>query len=233
MAIDRKAFRSLSSGLYVVSSLAEDGLKCGCVVNTLLQVASEPAQLLVSVNKRNATADAILSSGRFCASVLSQDTTMELIGTFGFKTSTEVDKFAEVEYVDYGDIPCLSEDALATFEVRVDTVVDAVTHFVFVGTVISADVHEAGTPLTYDYYHRVLRGKTPEKAASFNEGDDPSRDEAPASSADDAPSTEEGRAGWRCMICGHIVEGYPDGLPEDFRCPVCGMGRECFERIEL
>lgn len=233
MAIDRKAFRSLSSGLYVVSSLAEGGLKCGCVVNTLLQVASEPAQLLVSVNKRNATADAILHAGRFCASALSQEATMELIGTFGFKTSTEIDKFAEVEYVDYCDIPCLSQDALATFEVRVDTVVDAVTHLIFIGTVLSADVHESGIPLTYDYYHRVLRGKTPKKAASYNEGDDPSSNDASAASAEEAPSSEESRIGWRCMMCGHIVEGYPEGLPEDFRCPVCGMSRDCFERIEL
>ena len=59
MAIDRKAFRALSSGLYAISSLAQDGTRCGCIVNTLLQVASDPAQLLVSLNKQNATTRAI------------------------------------------------------------------------------------------------------------------------------------------------------------------------------
>ena len=84
MEIDRKAFRSLSSGLYIISSIDADGRLCGCVVNTLLQVASDPAQLLVSINKQNATANAVSTSKRFCASVLSQNTTMDLIGTFGF-----------------------------------------------------------------------------------------------------------------------------------------------------
>lgn len=98
MEIDRKAFRSLSSGLYIISSIDADGRLCGCVVNTLLQVASDPAQLLVSINKQNATADAVSTSKRFCASVLSQDTTMDLIGTFGFKSSKDIDKFSEFDH---------------------------------------------------------------------------------------------------------------------------------------
>ena len=47
--IDRKAFRSLSSGLYLITAKAGDA-RCGCVVNTLVQVASEPATLSVSLN---------------------------------------------------------------------------------------------------------------------------------------------------------------------------------------
>lgn len=39
------------------------------------------------------------------------------------------------------------------------------------------------------------------------------------------------RYGWRCMICGYVVE--MDELPDDFTCPMCGMGRDMFERIEL
>ena len=71
MEIDRKAFRSLSSGLYIISSVDGDGRLCGCGGNTLLQGASDPAQRLVSINKQNATADAVAASKRFCASVLS------------------------------------------------------------------------------------------------------------------------------------------------------------------
>ena len=57
--IDRKAFRSLSSGLYLITAKAGER-RCGCVVNTLVQVASEPATLSVSLNKENATTAAIL-----------------------------------------------------------------------------------------------------------------------------------------------------------------------------
>ena len=56
--IDRKAFRSLSSGLYLITAKAGDA-RCGCVVNTLVQVASEPATLSVSLNMENATSAAI------------------------------------------------------------------------------------------------------------------------------------------------------------------------------
>ena len=59
--IDRKAFRSLSSGLYLITAKAGDA-RCGCVVNTLVQVASEPATLSVSLNKENATTAAILTA---------------------------------------------------------------------------------------------------------------------------------------------------------------------------
>ena len=76
--IDRKAFRSLSSGLYLITAKAGD-MRCGCVVNTLVQVASEPATLSVSLNKENATTDVILDSGRFTVSCLAQDATMELM----------------------------------------------------------------------------------------------------------------------------------------------------------
>lgn len=62
--------------------------------------------------------------------------------------------------------PRLTHDTLATFEVRVDSTVDVGTHLVFIGTVEDAEVVSEGTPITYDYYHRVLRGKTPAKAAS-------------------------------------------------------------------
>ena len=31
------------------------------------------------------------------------------------------------------------------------------------------------------------------------------------------------------MICGYIYEGNP--LPADFKCPICGVGAEMFEKI--
>ena len=46
--VDREAFRSLSYGLYIVSSKL-DGTSMGCVVNTFAQVTSEPAQVSVAV----------------------------------------------------------------------------------------------------------------------------------------------------------------------------------------
>lgn len=39
------------------------------------------------------------------------------------------------------------------------------------------------------------------------------------------------RYAWRCTICGYIE--YADELPDDYKCPICSMGKEVFERIEI
>ncbi|MHA1109548.1 MAG: rubredoxin [Promethearchaeota archaeon] len=36
---------------------------------------------------------------------------------------------------------------------------------------------------------------------------------------------------WRCLVCGWETEKEYEKLPEDFECPVCGAGRDDFERI--
>ena len=159
--IDRKAFRSLSSGLYLITAKAGD-MRCGCVVNTLVQVASEPATLSVSLNKENATTAAILESGRFAATVLAEDAPMELIGTFGFHTSADTDKFAAcASAVDGAEVPYVTEHGLARFSVSVTETIDVGSHYLFVGVVEEAEVLSAGDPLTYAYYHAVKGGKTP------------------------------------------------------------------------
>lgn len=229
--IDRKAFRSLSSGLYLITAKAGD-VRCGCVVNTLVQVASEPATLSVSLNKENATTAAILESGRFAATVLAEDTPMELIGTFGFHTSADTDKFAAcASAVDGAEVPYVTEHGLARFSVRVTETIDVGSHYLFVGVVEEAEVLAAGDPLTYAYYHAVKGGKTPPKAATYNNGDEAA---VPGVTETAAGAPEAGKKiAWRCTICGYIEEGYPDGLPEGYMCPICGAPREMFERVEL
>lgn len=235
--IDRKAFRSLTSGLYLITSHVGDR-KMGCVVNTFLQVASEPPTVTVALNKENATTAAVRETGHYAATVLAQDAPLELIGTFGFHTSTDTDKFATCEYaVDEAEIPYVTAHGLARFSVRVTETVDVGTHFLFVGVVEESEVLGAGDPLTYAYYHAVKGGKTPPKAASYNPEGDPEGSAAPAapaaSSETSAAPAPGKRVAWRCMICGYVEENYPDGLPEDFMCPICGATRDMFERIEI
>ena len=91
--IDQTAFFSLSYGLYVISSKDADRA-AGCVANTFQQVTSSPMQVSVALNKGNATTGVIRSAGRFSATCLAQDAPMELIGTFGFHCSDDLDKFA-------------------------------------------------------------------------------------------------------------------------------------------
>ena len=230
--VDTKAFRSLSYGLYIVTAKS-DSASAGCVVNTFAQVTSNPAQASIAINKENVTTGVILEAGEFEVSVLAQDAPMELIGRFGFHSSADTDKFADTQMaLDEAGVPYVVEHAVAHFRVRVKETMDLGTHIYVMGEVEEAAVLSGGEPMTYAYYHQVKGGKTPPKASSY-EG--PADVASPDSAAPSGDSAEEAgnapRYAWRCTICGHIE--YVDELPDDFKCPICGVGKELFERIEL
>lgn len=217
--VDKKAFRELSYGLYLVSSI-KDGKPVGCVVNTFAQVTSEPAQVSIAINKENYTTQGILESGMFEAVVLGESAPMELIGAFGFHSSADTDKFAAVPFATSEQgIPYVNQNITAHFSVKVSQQLDLGSHLFFVGEVVAAERFEGEPSMTYAYYHAVKGGKTPPKASSYN----PEDQEVAASS--------ERKFAWRCTVCGHIE--YVDELPEGYTCPVCGVGADKFERIEL
>lgn len=227
--IDSKAFRVLSYGLYLISS-ASSTERAGCVVNTFAQVTSKPAQASIAINKDNHTTSVIREAGRFCAAVLDESAPMELIGTFGFKTSTETDKFADVEFAtDAAGIPYVAEHVCARFSVRVTDEIDLGSHVLFIGEVEESEPLGSEAPMTYAYYHKVKGGKTPPKASSFEPESVPDPADEPMPDAADAPTAT--RIAWRCRVCGYIE--YADELPDDFTCPVCGQGKDMFERIEV
>ncbi len=252
--INRNAFRSLNYGLYIVGAQADD-LKAGCVVNTFQQVTSTPPCVSVALNKGNVTTDVILKSGRYTVSVLSREASMDLIGVFGFRASSEVDKYDGVAYeFDASGVPYVTEQSVAWFSVKVIQTVDVGTHYMFIGEVEQAEVLSDEAPMSYAYYHEVKRGKTPAKASSYVPKEEVSvqaaaneaavgerasvevdSDEAVAGerAATDVASEAEAsptKYAWQCEICGHIE--YLDELPEGYECPLCGQGVEVFERIE-
>jgi flavin reductase (DIM6/NTAB) family NADH-FMN oxidoreductase RutF len=91
-AIDTKVFRDLSYGLYVVTS--HDGERInGQIVNTVIQVTSEPPRVAVIVNKQNLTHEFMVKSQVFAACVLDESVTMLFLGPFGFRSGRDIDKF--------------------------------------------------------------------------------------------------------------------------------------------
>lgn len=229
--MDNTAFHTLSYGLYIVASKAEDGA-AGCVVNTFQQVTSTPLQVSVALNKENATTGTVRAAGRFTAACLTQSAGMELIGTFGFRSSKDLDKFATCETAfDASGMPYVAEQACARFSARVVQEVDLGTHVLFVGEVEEAEKLLSCEPMTYAYYHQVKGGKTPPKASSFLP--DAVGAPLPADASAEAAAAEPGqpKIAWRCTVCGHME--YVEELPDDFVCPVCGVGKDMFERVEL
>lgn len=236
MGVDKKAFRSLSCGLYIVTAQSAS-MRAGCVVNTFAQVTSSPAQASIAINKENATTAVIVESGMFEVSILAQDASMELIGRFGFHTSADTDKFADTRIEFDGEgVPYVVEHAAAHFLVKVKETLDLGTHLFVMGEVVQAETLLDAEPMTYAYYHRVKGGKTPLKASSYEGRGALSASDAQVTENDGFSEVPSGdgahpKIAWRCTVCGHIE--YADELPDDFTCPICGVGKALFERIEL
>ena len=49
--------------------------------------------------------------------------------------------------------------------------VDMGTHTIFIGKVIDGDILSSAEPMTYAYYHDVKRGRSPETAPTYINGE--------------------------------------------------------------
>lgn len=84
--------------------------------------------------------------------------------------------------------------------------------------------------MTYDYYHQVKRGTTPKTAPGYIE---------------EKKEDSKKMAKYKCLFCGWIYDpaiGDPDGgiaagtpfeeIPDDWKCPVCKVGKSSFKKID-
>lgn len=165
--MDKTAFYKLTYGLYIVSARF-DGRDCGCIVNTLQQITSEPPRMSVAIHKNNYTQQMIEKSGYFAAVALAQDADLKLIGNFGFKNSRDTDKFAEYPFLrDENGVAYITQSAAARFCLKLTGRLDLGTHVMMIGDVLDAQVLGGGEPLTYAYYQSIKKGVTPKNAPSY------------------------------------------------------------------
>lgn len=229
--MNRKALHTISYGLYILSSVKNDEEYNGQIANTVFQVTSEPPAIACCVNKENLTHEFINDSGVFAASVLSKEAPMSLIGTFGFRSGRDIDKFSDIDYVTKKTgAPIPTENVLSYIEAEVTRKIDLGSHTMFIGKVIDAEVLAEGEPMTYSYYHEVKGGTAPKAAPTHIE--------------EEETQSEENVQKYRCTVCGYVYDpkkGDPDSgiepgvsfedLPEDWVCPVCGASKEKFEPV--
>jgi ferric-chelate reductase [NAD(P)H] len=166
--INRRAFRDLSYGLYIVTSRDQEKLN-GQIINTAIQVTSDPPRLAVIINKKNLTHEFITKSRIFAVSVLEEATPLTFIGPFGFRSGRDIDKFAQVGFKEgVTGCPLVTDHALSVVEAKVFDHIDLGTHTIFVGDVVNSEVIKDGRPLTYQYYHENLKGKSPPNAPTYS-----------------------------------------------------------------
>lgn len=216
--MDINVFRSMSYGVYIVSAM--DGERpTGCVANSIMQITVSPATVAVSMNHDNYTNGCIEKSGKFAFSILAEDSDAGLIGNFGFQSGKDVDKFEHVDYEMIQGVPVIKHTC-GYVVCKVINKMETATHTVFLGEVIDGAVYdEAAETMTYAYYHKVVRGKSPKNAPTYLPDEKEAETEAVGK-----------KIKYVCEVCGYVYEG--DSLPEDYKCPICGVGPDKFKRIE-
>ena len=214
--MDKKVLRNLSYGVYVVTSKDKDR-NIGCIANSIMQVTSNPSVIAVSINHDNYTNKVIKENNKFGVSILKETTDAKIIGTFGYKSSKDNDKFDGINFKEISEIPVL-ENTCGYMVCKVIDTMETSTHTIFLGEVIEADDYSTENAMTYKYYHENLKGSSPKNAPTY--------EETSISQVD----KDSKKSKWKCSICGYIYEA--DELPDDFKCPICGAGKEYFELVE-
>lgn len=198
--MDTKAFYKISNGVYILGSQ-----KAGCVINTFMQVASEPKTVIVSVNKENYTHKIIEKEKYFNVTPVTENIDMDVIRRFGFSSSKDVNKYEGLDFEkdNHGTL-YLTKNTAAMFECEVINKIDLNTHTLFIAKVLDCKVLSNEKIMTYEYYQTVKKGLTPPKA----------------------PSYKEEAKGYVCPICGYVHDEKPE---PDFICPICGAPGSIFK----
>ncbi len=214
--MDLTVLYNLTYGLYITGAF-KGGRAMGCVVNTCFQITSQNPLLAVSLNKTNDTLEAIRENKRFSLSILAEDSDPALIGRFGFMHSNAVDKYEGFGYevIDY--VPCVKGRFAGRLILEAEKFVDCETHVLVIARLVDT-VRGEGKPMTYAYYHNVIKGKAPQSAPTYR-------------AEDDEQAKNSHKRHFKCDICGYIAETDGEDLPADYVCPICKADRSHFSEV--
>lgn len=189
--MDGKAMYNLTYGLFLLT--AKDGNKDnGCIVNTVVQVTTQPNRITVAVNKANYTCEMIQKTGEFNVSVLSEKAQFETFKHWGMQSGKNADKAAGITFSrSENGIIYIAEECNAFLSAKVVSATDLGTHILFLADVTDAQVLSDDKSVTYAFYQANIKPK----------------------------SEQPKKKGFICSVCGYVYEG--DTLPDDFICPWC------------
>ena len=200
--MDTQALYKIGYGLYVLTA-NENGKDNGCIINTVMQVTSDPCKIEIAVNKANYTCEMIQRTKKFNISILDEGTPFDVFKIFGYQSGRNIDKFAEFSDTKRSPTGLLyiTKNTNAFMSAYVKQEIDLDTHILFIAQLVEAEVLSEKPTATYDYYQRKIK---------------PQPEETP-------------KKGWRCKICGFIYEH--EELSADYICPICKHGAIDFEKL--
>jgi len=198
--MDNNALYKLTYGLFLLTA-RESGKDNGCIINTAMQVASNPTRISFAVQKTNLTHDMVLRSGICNISSISTTADFELFRRFGMQSGRDGDKFAEYTGVDRGEngVLYLTEHSNMYISAKVTEHFDLGSHTLFVAELTDAVVLSEEESCSYAYYQDNIKVQ---------------------------PAEQSAQRSWTCSICGYVYEG--EEVPDGYECPLCHHGKEYF-----
>ena len=219
--MDNLILRDLNYGVYVIG--CKDGERnVGCIANSVMQITSNPATIAISINHENYTNECIKRTSKFSISILNEESNSKIISVFGFSSSRNTDKFEYFEHEDLDNLPTI-KDSNGYISCEVIGTLEAETHTIFLGKIISCIKTMDKPAMTYKFYHEVLKGNSPKTAPTYLPENEKNNVE---NNIENNIAQEIKQNRWKCSICGYIYEGTE--LPLDFKCPLCGAPYEMF-----
>ena len=141
------------------------------------------------------------NNSKFAISVLGENVNAEIIKTFGFNSMRNINKFEKIDTFKVEGVNII-KDSIGYMVCEIIDSIENDTHTLFIGKIIEADMFNEKEPMTYLYQkHKDELLKV---------------------------TTEKGKTSWVCTVCGYVY--YGEEIPEDFKCPLCGVGRELFKK---
>ena len=148
--------QNLASGMYLLTT-REDGQNYGCLINSAMEVSRKPGRIAVCLVKTNLTHEALLRTGIFCLSVITEDAPYELFRQFGMKSGRKTDKFTNCPWLEEseGGILCLKDFSNGWLTARVTEQVDLGDHTLFIGEITACRVTGDLPTCTFDHFMKV------------------------------------------------------------------------------
>ncbi|MCP2320356.1 3-hydroxy-9,10-secoandrosta-1,3,5(10)-triene-9,17-dione monooxygenase reductase component [Nocardia amikacinitolerans] len=160
--IDPRQFRNVlgqfCTGITVITAFGDDAAPIGFACQSFAALSLDPPLVLFCPTKASRSWAAIEKTGRFCVNILAEEQ-QQLCARFG---SREPDKFAGIAWhASELELPVL-DDALATIQCTVDSVVDGGDHYIVIGRVqVLSESTDSGRPLLF--YRGQYTAIEPEK----------------------------------------------------------------------
>ncbi len=141
----RQGLAAIPSGVFVVAA-EYDGRRSAVLASFVQQCAFEPPGITVAVNVRRPLLGAILNSGRFSISTMTNES-KDSLRRFWKGTPDGEDPFEGLETVTFETGLPILKDAIAFLECSLESSVDCGDHVICVGRVLNGGRLGAGEPM--------------------------------------------------------------------------------------